>query len=313
MVQNNDKGYALITGATSGIGYELCKLFASDGYNIAIVARSEERLQQVAEEIRDKYNVLVYPLAKNLFKREAAREIYDEVKKNNFLITALVNDAGQGEYGFFTETELEREIDIIQLNIISLVSLTKYFLKEMETRNDGKILNLASLVADYPSPLLAVYAATKAFVLSFTEALVNELQDTNITITALQPGDTDTDFFYKAGEDETTHYQEMELSDPAKVAADGYRALMRGKCKVVSGTKNKIQSLMSNLMPETKLAASMRRQNSTADEIKRKESGHEASKKERDMIQASSNTYRGRDLASDYDTREPVSEGPGMS
>ncbi len=313
MVQNNDKGYALITGATSGIGYELCKLFASDGYNIAIVARSEERLQQVADEIRDKYNVLVYPLAKNLFKREAAAEIFDELKKNNFLITALVNDAGQGEYGFFTETELEREIDIIQLNIISLVSLTKYFLKDMVTRNDGKILNLASLVADYPSPLLAVYAATKAFVLSFTEALVNELQDTNITITALQPGVTDTDFFYKAGEDETMHYQEMELSDPAKVAADGYRALMKGKGKVVSGTKNKIQSLMSNLVPETKLAASMRRQNSLADEIKRKESGHEASKKERDMIQASSNTYRGRDLASDYDTREPVSEGPGMS
>lgn len=313
MVQNNDKGYALITGATSGIGYELCKLFASDGYNIAIVARSEERLQQVADEIRDKYNVLAYPLAKNLFKREAAAEIFDELKKNNFLITALVNDAGQGEYGFFTETELEREIDIIQLNIISLVSLTKYFLKDMVTRNDGKILNLASLVADYPSPLLAVYAATKAFVLSFTEALVNELQDTNVTITALQPGVTDTDFFYKAGEDETMHYQEMELSDPAKVAADGYRALMKGKGKVVSGTKNKIQSLMSNLMPETKLAASMRRQNSLADEIKRKESGHEASKKERDMIQASSNTYRGRDLASDYDTREPVSEGPGMS
>lgn len=313
MVQNNDKGYALITGATSGIGYELCKLFASDGYNIAIVARSEERLQQVADEIRDKYNVLVYPLAKNLFKREAAAEIFDELKKNNFLITALVNDAGQGEYGFFTETELEREIDIIQLNIISLVSLTKYFLKDMVTRNDGKILNLASLVADYPSPLLAVYAATKAFVLSFTEALVNELQDTNVTITALQPGVTDTDFFYKAGEDETMHYQEMELSDPAKVAADGYRALMKGKGKVVSGTKNKIQSLMSNLVPETKLAASMRRQNSLADEIKRKESGHEASKKERDMIQASSNTYRGRDLASDYDTREPVSEGPGMS
>ena len=313
MLQNDDKGYALITGATSGIGYELCKLFASDGYNTVIVARSGERLQQVAEEIRDKYNVQVYPLAKNLFKREAGREIYDELKKNNFLISALVNDAGQGEYGFFAETELEREIDIIQLNIISLVSLTKYFLKDMVMRNDGKILNLASLIADYPSPLLAVYAATKAFVLSFTEAMVNELQDTNITITALQPGVTDTDFFYKAGEDETTHYQEMELSDPAKVAADGYRALMKGKGRVISGTKNKIQSLMSNLIPETKLAASMRRQNSTADETKRKESSHEASKKERDMIQASSNTYRGRDLASDYDAREPISEGPGMS
>jgi short-subunit dehydrogenase len=307
---HNDKGYALITGATSGIGYELCKLFASDGYNIAMVARSEERLQQVAREIRDKYNVQVYPLAMNLFKREAAKEIYDALKQNNISVTALVNDAGQGEYGFFIETELEREIDIIQLNIISLVSLTKYFLKDMVARNEGKILNVSSLVADYPSPLLAVYAATKAFVLSFTEALVNELEATNVTITALQPGVTDTDFFYKAGEDETMHYQEMELSDPAKVAADGYRALMKGKDKVVSGTKNKIQSLMSNLIPETKLAASMRKQNTPADEIKRKESSHEASKKEREMIQASSNTYRGRDLASDSNSREPISEGP---
>src|SRR5438045_2882130 len=236
MVENNNKGYALITGATSGIGYELCKLFAADGYNVILVARSEERLHELAREIEDKHNVLVFPLAKNLFKREAAGEIYEELKQSNINVTALVNDAGQGEYGFFTETDLDRELDILQLNIISVVSLTKYFLKDMAARNEGKILNVASLVADYPSPLLAVYAASKAFVLSFTEALVNELKDTNVTITALQPGVTDTDFFYKAGEDGTTHYQEMELSDPAKVAADGYRALMKGKDKVVSGT-----------------------------------------------------------------------------
>ena len=310
MTGNDNKGYALITGATSGIGYELSKLFASDGYNIILVARSEERLHEVAEELRIKYNVLTYTLSKNLFRREAAKEIYEEVKEQNFIVTALVNDAGQGEYGFFTETELERELDIIHLNIISVVSLTKYFLKEMVSRNEGKILNVASLVSDYPSPLLAVYAATKAFVLSFTEALVNELQDANVTITALQPGVTDTDFFYKAGEDEATHYQEMELSDPAKVAADGYRALMKGKDKVVSGSKNKIQSMMSNIMPEQKVAAAMRKQMAPADEIKRRQSEHEPSQKEREMIQASSNTYRGRDLASDSGDRDPVSEGP---
>ena len=310
MAENNNKGYALVTGATSGIGYELCKLFAADGYNLVLVARSQERLHEVAKEIEDKHNVLVFPLAKNLFKREAAKEIYDELKQSNIEISALVNDAGQGEYGFFNETDLEREIDIIQLNIISVVSLTKYFLKDMMSRNEGKILNVASLVAAYPSPLLAVYAASKSFVLSFSEALVNELKDTNVIITTLQPGVTDTDFFYKAGEHVTTHYQEMELSDPAKVAADGYRALMNGKDKVVSGTKNKMQSLMSNLMPERKLAESMRKQNAPAEEIKRKESGHEPSRREREMIQSSSNTYRGRDLAGDVDDREPVSEGP---
>jgi len=310
MTKNKEKGYALITGATSGIGYELCKLFAADGYNIAIVARSDERLQQVANELRAKHNVQVLPIVKNLFKRDAAREIYEELQQSSIQVTALVNDAGQGEYGFFTETDLERELNIIHLNIISLISLTKYFLKDMIARDDGKILNVASLVANYPAPLLAVYAASKSFVLSFTEALVNELKDTNVTITVLQPGVTDTDFFYKAGEDGTMHYQEIELSDPAKVAADGYKALMKGKDKVVSGTKNKIQSLVSNLMPEKKLAESMRKQNSPADEIKRKGSSHEASRKERAMIQASSKTYKGRDLASDSDDRTPVSEGP---
>lgn len=300
----------MITGATSGIGYELSKLFAADGYNIVIVARSEDRLEEVASELRNKHNVQVVTLAKDLFKKEAAKEIYDELEQSNIRVTALVNDAGQGEYGFFAETDLQREIDIIHLNIISVVALTKYFLKDMVARDEGKILNVASLVANFPSPLLAVYAASKAFVLSFTEALVNELQDTDVTITALQPGVTDTDFFYKAGEDETIHYQEMELSDPAKVAADGYIALMRGKGKVVSGTKNRIQSLMSNLLPEKKLAESMRKQNTPSDEIKRKESGHEASRKEREMIQASSRTYRGRDLASDSDDRAPISEGP---
>jgi short-subunit dehydrogenase len=310
MVEKNNKGYALITGATSGIGYELCKLFAADGYNVVLVARSPERLQDVAREIEEKHNVRVFPLAKDLFKREAAQEIYDELKQSNIEVTALVNDAGQGEYGFFTETDLEREKDILQLNIISLVSLTKYFLRDMVARNEGKILNVASLVADYPGPLIAVYAASKAFVLSFTEALVNELEDTNVTITALQPGVTDTDFFYKAGEQGTTHYQEMELSDPAKVAADGYRALMKGKDKIVSGTKNKMQSLMSNLMREKKLAESMREQNTPADDIKRKESGHEASRREREMIQASSTKYRGRDLAGDSEDGDPISEGP---
>jgi short-subunit dehydrogenase len=310
MKKNNSKSYALITGATSGIGYEFCRLFAADGYNLLIVARSGERLNEVAAELRNEYQVQVMPLVKDLFNKEAAKEIYDEVQRNNLQVTALVNDAGQGEFGFFCETELQRELDIIQLNIISVVSLSKYFLKDMLKNNEGRILNVASLVADYPSPLLAVYAATKAFVLSFTEALVNELKDTDITITALQPGVTDTDFFYKAGEDETMHYQEMKLSDPAKVAKDGYDALMKGKDKVVSGTKNKMQSLMSNLMPETKLAENMRKQNAPADEIKRKESGHKASRKEREMIQASSKTYRGRDLASESDTRGPSKEGP---
>jgi len=294
---NNNSRYALITGATSGIGYELARLFAQGGYNLAIVARSEERLQQVADELTAAYGVQVKTIASDLFRREAAKEIYDELTREEIPISVLVNDAGQGEWGYFKDTDIDRELDIIQLNISSLVSLTKYFLKGMLERNEGKILNLASLVSNYPSPLLSVYAGTKAFVLSFSEALRNELKNTNITVTALQPGVTDTDFFYKAGQEQTVAYQETELANPAEVAKDGYDALMAGKDKVVSGMKNKMQAAMSNVLSDEKLASTMGKQNAPADAIKRTHSDHEASVKEREMIRSSGKTYKGRDLA----------------
>jgi len=298
MANNREqRGYALITGATSGIGYELAKLFAGDGYNLAIVARSEERLQQVSSEIMGSFNVRVKTIANDLFRREAAREIYDEMEKEQIHVSVLVNDAGQGEWGYFKDTDIDRELDIIQLNISSLVSLTKYFLRGMLARNDGKILNVASLVSNFPSPLLSVYAGTKAFVLSFTEALRNELKETAITVTALQPGVTDTDFFYKAGQEQTVAYQETELANPAEVAKDGYNALMAGKDKVVSGMKNKMQVAMSNVLSDEKLASTMGKQNAPANAIKRTHSDHEASVKEREMIKASGKTYKGRDLA----------------
>jgi short-subunit dehydrogenase len=305
-----NSNYALITGATSGIGYEFCKLFAADGWNIILVARSGGRLEEVARELQNEFGIMTYTIAKDLFKPGSAKEIYEEVSQNEFAVEILVNDAGQGEYGFFTENDLAREVDIIQLNIVSLVALTKFFLKDMLIRDCGKILNVASLVSDFPSPLLAVYAGTKAFVLSFTEALVNELKDTNITVTALQPGVTDTDFFYKAGEEGSVGYQEAKLADPAKVAKDGYKALMKGKDKIVSGKKNKMESFMSNLMPDTKLAESMRKHNEPSDHTRKKESSHEASRKEREMIQASSKNYQGRDLASGSDNRHAGMEGP---
>jgi short-subunit dehydrogenase len=297
MAKNKRKGYALITGATSGIGYELAKLFADDGYDLVIIARSDERLHEVSEEISSLYKVQVLPIANDLFRKEAAREIFDEVSQRGLQISVLVNDAGQGEWGYFKDTELNRDLDIIQLNISSLVSLTKYFLKGMLERNEGKILNVASLVSNYPSPLLSVYAGTKAFVLSFTEALRSELEDTEIVVTALQPGVTDTDFFYKAGQEQTVAYQQEEPASPVDVAKDGFDALMAGKDKVVSGMKNKMQAAMSNLMSDEKLAGSMKKQNALSDEISRTHSDHQASIKEREMIRTAGTTYKGRDLA----------------
>ncbi|WP_324677497.1 SDR family oxidoreductase [Hymenobacter sp. GOD-10R] len=252
--------YALITGATSGIGLELAKLFAQDKYNLVLVARSEEELASTSSQLSQQYGVQVNTIAKDLFKREAPFEVYEEVKAKGIQIDALVNDAGQGQYGKFTETDINRELDIIQLNIGAYVVLTKFFLKEMVARNEGKILQVSSIGGELPGPLQSVYHGTKAFVTSFTEAIRAENKDTNIAITALLPGVTDTDFFDKADMEDSKLVQEGSKADPAKVAKDGYEALLANKDKIISGFKNKAQVAMSNLMPDDMVANNMLKQ-----------------------------------------------------
>ena len=248
--------YALITGGSSGIGYELARLFARDGYNLLLVARTEADLQQRCHELRSEFNVEASYIAKDLFQPEAPFELYGEVQRRGLRIEALVNDAGQGQYGLFAESDIHRQLDLIQLNVSALTVLTYLFLKDMIARNSGKILNLASIASQLPGPWQAVYHATKAYVLSFTEAVRSELKDSNIHITALQPGATDTDFFNKA-EMQESKILDTKLSDPVKVAKDGYEALMADKDKVVSGLKNKVMTGMSNVTPEDKVADMM--------------------------------------------------------
>ena len=172
----------------------------------------------------------------------------------------LVNDAGQGLYGLFIDTDLRRELDVIYLNVKSLVVLTKLFLKDMVQRGSGKILNLSSIASTTPGPYQSIYHATKAFVRSFTAAIRDEVKDTGVTITALMPGVTDTDFFNKAEMLDAKNVQEGEKADPADVAKDGYDALMNGEDKVVSGFKNKVQVAMGNMMPDSTLAAQVHKQ-----------------------------------------------------
>jgi short-subunit dehydrogenase len=257
--------YALITGATEGIGYELAKLFAADGYHLIIVARTEETLQQRAQEFSQQYGVQVIPIAKDLFQPTAAFELYEEVKNKNLLVDVLVNDAGQGQYGLFVEADIHRLLEIIQLNISSLTVLTHLFLKDMVARNEGKILQLASIASQLPGPWQAVYHATKAYVLSFTEALISELKESAVTLTALQPGATDTDFFNKADMQES-RILDTKLSDPVQVAKNGYKALMAGDDKVVSGFKNKAMVGISNVMPESMVAEQMNKMQQPKDE-----------------------------------------------
>jgi uncharacterized protein len=255
MAKTNNS-YAVITGATEGIGYELAKLFAGDGYNLVIVARSERDLLQRSQEFSQQYGVQVIPVAKDLMQPAAPFELYNEVKSRNVTVDVLVNNAGQGWYGLFVEQDIHRLLDIIQLNVSSVTVLTHLFLKDMVARNEGKILQLASIASQLPGPWQAVYHATKAYVLSFTEALISELKDSAVTLTALQPGATDTDFFHKADMQESK-ILDSGLSDPAKVAKDGYEALMSGDDKIISGFKNKMMVGISNVIPESKVADQM--------------------------------------------------------
>jgi short-subunit dehydrogenase len=259
----------LITGATEGIGHGLAHRFAEDGYNVILVARTQENLEAVSQELTTRYGVKAYGIAADLMEPNAAAKLYEEIKMEGIQIDVLVNNAGQGIYGFFTETDLEDELRIIQLNINSLVVLTKLFLKDMVARNSGKILQLASVASKSPSPLMAVYAGTKAFIYIFTQGLINELKGTNVTMTALLPGPTETDFFNKAGAEQTVTWQEGDLADPEDVARDGYEALQDGESKIISGAKNKIMTGLGNLMPDQAIAEQYRKMNEPSEEHNR--------------------------------------------
>lgn len=248
----------LITGASSGIGYELARCFAADGHHLVLVARHQDRLDAVALELSSRYGIQATSIARDLFLPGAAEELYREVQAKGLQVDILVNDAGQGEWGEFHTTDLQRQLDIIQLNVVALTALTHLFLQDMIAKGYGKILNLASIASTSANPLLGVYAATKAYVLSFSEALHNELKDKNITVTALMPGATDTDFFNKANMEHTKAGQGSK-DDPAEVAKTGYEALMSGDDKVISGMKNKIMGGMLNSVMTEEAAASMAR------------------------------------------------------
>lgn len=257
------KPFTLITGGTSGIGKELARLFAKDGHNIILVARDEAELSSTASELKTN-NVEVITIAKDLFQKESASQVYDLVKAKGVEVDTLVNDAGQGVYGLFAENELQRELDIIQLNVMSLVVLTKLFLKDFVAKGSGKILNVGSIAGTAPGPFQAVYHGTKAFVNNFSEGLRNEVKEKGITVTVLLPGATDTDFFNKADMLDSK-IMESKMSDPADVAKDGYEALMSGDDKVISGMKNKVQVTMGNITPDAMAAEQMRKQQEPAE------------------------------------------------
>jgi short-subunit dehydrogenase len=250
---------ALVTGASSGIGYEIAKLFAKDGHNLVIVSRDEEALSMVAEELQRLGAGKVTIIAKDLSVSGAPARVYEQTHLMNIDIDYLVNDAGIGQHGLFVETSIERDMEIIQLNIVALIHLTKLYLKDMIARGSGRILQLASVASYTPTPLLAVYSGTKAFVLSFTDSLINELKDTDITVTALIPGPTDTDFFTKA-KAENTKAAQGKMSDPADVAKAGYEGLMKGERHAVAGASARMRVALNTILPSEAVTSMARKE-----------------------------------------------------
>jgi short-subunit dehydrogenase len=250
---------ALVTGASSGIGLELATILARDGYDLILVARRAERLEQIGKGLREEYGAAATSIVRDLSEPESPRAIAEEAAARGMAIEVLVNDAGLGVHGFFAETSLDQERAMIQVNIVALTELTKRLLPGMLERRRGRILNVASTAAFQPGPLMAVYYATKAYVLSFSEALANETAGTGVTVTALCPGPTITEFQKRAGMEETRLFRSPLVRDARSVALDGYAGMRRGKRVVVPGAGNWLFAQLVRLAPRPFVLGAVRR------------------------------------------------------
>jgi uncharacterized protein len=246
---NMATGLALVTGASSGIGLSLAKELATRGYDL-VIASAGVRLDAASQELADS-GVRVLPVQADLATREGIRELWEQVKSTNSNLDIACINAGVGVGGLFSETDLEEELNMVNLNCSGTIELAKRVVRQMLQQQDGKILFTASIAGEMVAPREAVYAATKAFVLSFAHSLNYELRDTNITVTALQPGPTDTDFFHRAGMDNTQVGQEGKSeSQPGDVARQGLDALFAGKDHVYAASaKTKLEGMLSNVVP----------------------------------------------------------------
>ena len=249
---------ALITGASGGIGYELALLFARDRFDCILVARSRDKLDELAARLESEFRVKTLVVARDLSKPTAVDEIYEEVSAASMSIDVLVNNAGFPVYGRFVDTDWQTELDMLQVNVVALTALTKLFVRGMVERRNGRILNLASTAAFVPGPLMAVYYASKAYVLSFSQALANELQGTGVTVTALAPGPTRTGF-QKRGVMEDSRLVRGQIADAKSVATAGYRGMMRGKTIVIPGFSNKLIPWVARVSPRGAVTRVVRR------------------------------------------------------
>lgn len=231
----NNFDTVLITGASSGIGYELAKVFAENNYNLILIARNINKLDKLAYDLMNKYNIEINTIEQDLCEDNAAQKVYNHVIKSGKKVNVLINNAGIGYVGLFHEKPIDDDITMLKLNIVTLTELTKLFAKDMVRSGSGKILNVASTGSFSPGPFTAVYYATKAYVLSFSQAISEELKPYNVVVSALCPGATKTNFSKRAGK------RDNKVSmTPNKVARVAYTQLLRNKKIIVPGIMNKL-------------------------------------------------------------------------
>jgi len=246
------KEIALITGASSGIGYEIAKLFAADKTDLLIVARNEKKLLEIKTEFEEQFKVDVFTVAADLSSNQGIQTVYEVVNSNNLIVNYLVNNAGFGDYGSFIDRSMEKYREMIQLNITSLTELSYFYGKEMVKRGKGRILNVASTAGLQPDPNFAVYGATKAYVISMSEAIHKEFENTGVSVTVLSPGATASNFMERADMNNAKLYASGVMTS-LDVARAGYRGMMKGKLHVIPGFKNKILGFFSGITPPGKL------------------------------------------------------------
>jgi len=244
----------LITGASGGIGYELAKLFARDHHNLILVARSAEKLAQVANEL-ESGGVRVKAVPLDLTDSPAPKFLFDQLQREGVTVDILVNNAGFGAYGEFAAMPEAHILGQISLNIRALTELTRLFLPSMIERGYGRVMNVASTAGFQPGPLMAVYYATKAYVISLSEALANEVRNSGVTVTCLCPGATKTGFAKRAGNDKTRVFKRAGVMPAAKVALDGYRAVMEGRTLAISGAQNWLVAQSTRFAPRKLVTA----------------------------------------------------------
>jgi short-subunit dehydrogenase len=247
----------LVTGASSGIGYELAKRFARERHDLVLVARSRERLAEIAKELSGSTGVAVKVIPKDLSRPGAAADVFDELRRESISVKVLVNCAGFGTCGLFAEDDPAVDLEMMQLNMVALTQLTSLAVREMLGRREGRILNVASTAGFQPGPRMAVYYATKAYVLSFSEALANELSGTGVTVSALCPGPTLTGFGERAKMEDTRLFR-MGAMDAAAVADAGYRGLMKGRAVIVPGLLNRLLVQSVRISPRKLVTAIVR-------------------------------------------------------